>query len=182
MCINGCQMISNEGLITILQRHGKWWDITIWCTVWQLHFHHSMRTGKLLGIWRITWSSHNRLRVLEMFGCFNIKAKGISYLSANCINLKTLNLGQCYKVRFDLSATMLAVYVWVFIQSNCHPFEMWVHVYWSVSIWCSSLILLHMVYWHWWQKELCSFFDLSLCSWQTPWFHSFPRVSVKWRL
>ena len=46
-----------------------------------------------------------------MFGCFNIKAKGISYLSANCINLKTLNLGQCYKVRFALDATMLTVYV-----------------------------------------------------------------------
>ena len=127
-------MISNEGLITVLQRHGKWWDITIWCTVWQLHFHHSMRTCKLLGICRITWSCHNRLRVLEMFGCFNIKAKGISYLSANCINLKTLNLGQCYKVRFALSTTMLAVYDWVFIQSNCHPFEMRVHVHWSVSI------------------------------------------------
>jgi len=38
------------------------------------------------------------LRVLEMFGCFKITPKGMRYLATHCINLLTLNLGQCYKV------------------------------------------------------------------------------------
>ena len=39
------------------------------------------------------------LRVLEMFGCFNITPRGLQAVSNNCINLISLHLGQCYKVR-----------------------------------------------------------------------------------
>ncbi|KAK6191654.1 hypothetical protein SNE40_003286 [Patella caerulea] len=38
------------------------------------------------------------LRVLEMFGCFNISQRGLRFIANNCRNLYTLNLGQCYKL------------------------------------------------------------------------------------
>ncbi|KAL4224638.1 hypothetical protein ACF0H5_015336 [Mactra antiquata] len=38
------------------------------------------------------------LRVLEMFGCFNLSPRGLRSVSTTCINLISLNLGQCYKV------------------------------------------------------------------------------------
>lgn len=62
LCINGCQAISNDGLETIVKKHG------------------------------------DSLRVLEMFGCFNITPRGLQAVSNNCINLISLHLGQCYKV------------------------------------------------------------------------------------
>ena len=62
LCINGCQAISNDGLETIIKKHGA------------------------------------SLRVLEMFGCFNITPRGLQAVSNNCINLISLHLGQCYKV------------------------------------------------------------------------------------
>lgn len=60
-----------------------------------------------------------RLRVLEMFGCFNIKAKAVSYLSANCINLKTLNLGQCYKVRELAGMNTCTSLYWLLLNTSC---------------------------------------------------------------
>ncbi|XP_041367285.1 uncharacterized protein LOC121381927 [Gigantopelta aegis] len=71
LCINGCQMLSDEGLETLLKKHGK------------------------------------SLRVLEMFGCFNVTPNGIRSLASHCSNLLTLNLGQCYKLT-DLSITHLS--------------------------------------------------------------------------
>ncbi|KAK3102687.1 hypothetical protein FSP39_013151 [Pinctada imbricata] len=62
LCINGCQLLSDEGFETVIKKHGK------------------------------------SLRVIEMFGCFNITPKGMRYLANNCVNLTTLNLGQCYKL------------------------------------------------------------------------------------
>ncbi|ESO84704.1 hypothetical protein LOTGIDRAFT_168574 [Lottia gigantea] len=49
------------------------------------------------GLSAIAQSSHS-LRVLEMFGCFNINQRGLRFLANNCTNLYTLNLGQCYKL------------------------------------------------------------------------------------
>lgn len=106
LCINGCQMITNEGLITVIKKHGKWWELPTFCQLsdyWQFAVR-SLSYWFKIGVKIVVFSLRHfsvvcRLRVLEMFGCFNIKAKAVSYLSANCINLKTLNLGQCYKVR-----------------------------------------------------------------------------------
>ncbi|XP_053384332.1 uncharacterized protein LOC123535673 isoform X2 [Mercenaria mercenaria] len=62
LCINGCSAISNDGLETVMKKHG--------C----------------------------HLRVLEMFGCFNLSPRGLRSVANNCINLLTLSLGQCYKL------------------------------------------------------------------------------------
>ncbi|XP_060605854.1 uncharacterized protein LOC132758296 [Ruditapes philippinarum] len=62
LCINGCSAISNDGLETVMKKHGV------------------------------------HLRVLEMFGCFNLSPRGLRSVANNCINLITLNLGQCYKL------------------------------------------------------------------------------------
>jgi len=38
------------------------------------------------------------MRVLEMFGCFNITHVSLTILKDNCPNIETLNIGQCHKV------------------------------------------------------------------------------------
>ncbi|XP_052243148.1 uncharacterized protein LOC127853062 isoform X2 [Dreissena polymorpha] len=62
LCISGCQAVSNDGLETVVKKHGA------------------------------------QLRVLEMFGCINLSPRGLRSVANNCINLITLNLGQCYKL------------------------------------------------------------------------------------
>eukprot|EP00794_Sanderia_malayensis_P016605 gene16605-18291_t len=38
------------------------------------------------------------IRVIEMFGCFNISQFALSILQKHCPNLETINIGQCHKV------------------------------------------------------------------------------------
>ncbi|XP_033113308.1 uncharacterized protein LOC117113912 [Anneissia japonica] len=48
------------------------------------------------------------LRVLEVFGCFNISPAVISQIGKVCKNLQALNVGQCYKMTDDHMLTMVS--------------------------------------------------------------------------
>ncbi|XP_046335483.2 uncharacterized protein LOC124117572 [Haliotis rufescens] len=71
LCLNGCQMLSDEGVETVIKKHGS------------------------------------SLRVLELFGCFNLTPRCIRCIATHCTNLLTINLGQCFRLT-DSSITHLS--------------------------------------------------------------------------
>lgn len=82
LCINGCNAVSNDGLETLIKKHGT------------------------------------QLRVLEMFGCFNLSPRGLRSIANSCVNLISLNLGQCYKVYCQCWLVLVCFRNYCFIDRN----------------------------------------------------------------
>jgi hypothetical protein len=88
LCLNGCQAITDHSLKVVADKHGE-------RCVSSRHLEASLDISNNL----IFLLSLFSLRTFEIFGCFNVSAAAIKRLGQKCPNLKTLNLGQCYKVR-----------------------------------------------------------------------------------
>ena len=55
------------------------------------------------------------LRVLELFGCVNIKPSAIEKIYTHCKGLTTLNIGQCYKVK---THTHTRTYIYIYVAAQ----------------------------------------------------------------
>ncbi|OWF51484.1 uncharacterized protein LOC110449096 [Mizuhopecten yessoensis] len=126
LCINGCQNVKDEGLETVLKKHGKslrhlemfgCFNVTPKSIRYMANHCLNLMTLNLGQCYKLTdscisqlSSSLSRVENLDLRGCKQIKDNCIRYVVKNCPRLQTISLANCPNIT-DVSMLEVSTYL-----------------------------------------------------------------------